>query len=603
MRPSSTYDTGTPAPPCPSPGLQALDLSTLKTMLDASIDSIMVIDEYGIIQAFNRAVMTGFGYEGHELLGRNVSMLMPDPHVSRHDTYLENYVHTGERKIIGIGREVTGRRKDGSIFPLHLSVGEFQSSGRRYFFGICHDITERVELNHRIVHMASHDALTGCLNRHQLVARINQAVATGQPFAVLFIDLNEFKAVNDNYGHRIGDRLLEMAAQRLRSALRKDDLLGRVGGDEFVACLTSIASADAALDTAQRMIRHLGEPLQIEDATVVPRASVGVSLFPEHGDNADDLINQADLAMYHVKTASREDDHEQAGVGHETAAAPAHVYIFDRTLRERSLRQHSLLARLRRAVADGALELHYQPQFDLRTLRPCGLEALLRWRDGEHGLVMPGDFLPLARRHGLMTSLSAWVLRQACQDNMQLIQAGVLDVPVAVNVGAQSINDRGFIPMVRRTLQEFGMAPDQLELEITEDMAVDFTARALHNATALVDMGVHLVMDDYGAGFSSLKQLKKLRFSKLKLDRSFIAALPDSLEDQSIVRTTLTMAHEMMIPLVAEGVETEEQLAYLREHGCEMGQGYWYARPMPLEHLVEQLRAPRSVPEPALTVS
>ena len=579
--------------PSPASGLEALDLPTLKTMLDASVDSILVIDEHGIIQAFNRAVLQDFGYEGEELIGRNVAMLMPQPHFSRHDGYLENYVRTGERKIIGIGREVTGRRKNGSLFPLHLSVGEFHSQGRRFFFGICHDITERRELNDRIMRMATYDALTGCLNRHQLVARINQAVQTQQHFAVLFMDLDEFKSINDNYGHRIGDRLLEMVAARLRGALRKDDLLGRVGGDEFVACLAHVADTGTAMDTAQRMIEQLEEPLQIEDVTVSARASIGISLFPEHGGNADELINQADLAMYHVKLALRESDQSQpASIEHEAATSLSHVHVFDRELRERSLRQHSLLTRLRRAIAEDALELHYQLQFDIRDLHPCGLEALLRWRDGERGLVMPQEFLPLARRHGLMPGLSLWVLRQACHDNMRLVRDGLLDVPMAINVSAQSINDRSFVPMVQKTLRDFGLAPEQLELEITEDMAVDFTARALRNATALVDMGVHLVMDDYGAGFSSLKHLKKLRFSKLKLDRSFIAALPDSLEDQSIVRTTLTMAHEMMIPLVAEGVETEEQLAYLREHGCEMGQGYWYARPMPLERLIDRLRAP-----------
>ncbi|HBN52592.1 MAG TPA: hypothetical protein DD456_00715 [Stenotrophomonas sp.] len=577
-------------------GLDALDLSTMKTMLDASVDSIMVIDRCGIILAYNQAVLRDFGYAGEELLGRNVSMLMPQPYRGQHDGYLDNYLRTGERKIIGIGREVTGQRKNGSQFPLHLSVGEFGSGEERYFFGICHDISEHHALAERIMHMATYDGLTGCINRQQLVARLDHVARTREQAAVLFIDLDEFKAVNDNHGHHVGDRLLEQVVARLRGELGDGDLLGRMGGDEFIACLLQGGGMAQARRTASAMVRSLEAPFQILDTTVMVGASIGISLFPEHGRNAEELISHADLAMYHIKesrTRHTPDDSQ--------SEESAHVYVFDHRLRERSAHRHALLTRLRQAIAGDGLELYYQPQFNLATLRPCGLEALLRWNDGTHGMVMPGDFIPLAYRHGLMPALNNWVLRRACSDASRLVAAGLLDVPVAVNVSAHSINDLYFIQRVADALRDSGLPPRLLELEITEDMAVDFSPQALRNIGALREMGVALVMDDYGVGFSSLIHLRRLNFSKLKLDRSFIMALPMSGEDASIVRTTLALGHELNLPIVAEGIETRQQLDFLAQHGCQMGQGYWYAWPMPMEELQAWLpeHAGRAEPAPA----
>lgn len=255
-------------------------------MLDASVDSILVIDGHGLIRAYNQAVLRDFGYGGEELLGRNISMLMPQPYREQHDGYLENYQRTGERKIIGIGREVTGQRKDGSRFPLHLSVGEFRSDGggERYFFGICHDISEHHALTERILHMATYDSLTGCINRHQMAVQLDRIAGAQVPAAVLFIDLDGFKAVNDNHGHPVGDLLLEQVAQRLRGELGEDDLLGRMGGDEFIVVLPHQRGDVAdARRVAEAMARALDTPFQIRDATVMVGASIGISLFPEHG--------------------------------------------------------------------------------------------------------------------------------------------------------------------------------------------------------------------------------------------------------------------------------------------------------------------------------
>ncbi len=578
--------------PCTS-GLEALDLQTMKTMLDASVDSIMVIDRRGSILAYNQAVLRDFGYGGEELLGRNVSMLMPQPYRTQHDGYLGNYLSTGERKIIGIGREVTGQRKDGSQFPLHLSVGEFTSGGERYFFGICHDISEHRALAERIMHMATYDDLTGCLNRHELVVQLEQITRSKRHAAVLFIDLDEFKAVNDNHGHHIGDLLLREVSMRLRDVLGNNNLLGRMGGDEFIACLLRDGDVASARDLAQTLVQALEAPFQILDATLTVGASVGISLFPEHGRTAEELISHADLAMYRIKEARHD---PEPGRNDEGPAESEHVYVFDHHLREYSAHRHALLTRLRQAIAGDALELHYQPQFDLATLRPCGLEALLRWNDEVHGTVTPGQFIPLAHKHGLMPTLNGWVLRRACADAGALLADGLLDTPVAVNISAHSINDLYFIQRVSDALRDSGLPPHLLELEVTEDMAVDFSPQALRNIAALREMGIALVMDDYGVGFSSLVHLRRLNFSKLKLDRSFVSALPASGEDASIVRTTLALGYELNLPIVAEGIETAEQLEFLRQHGCRMGQGYWYARPMPVPRLRDWLHAQAAVP-------
>lgn len=576
-----------------STGLAALDLATLRTMLDASVDSILVIDEHGTIMACNRAVPQNFGYRIDELVGRNVSMLMPRGHRDRHDGYLQNYLDTGERRIIGIGREVNGRRKDGTEFPLHLSVGEFATAEGRFFFGICHDITERRELNDRIVRMATRDSLTGCLNRHHLVERIDRISEDRQRFCVLFIDLDGFKAVNDNHGHRLGDRVLTTVAERMRATLGDADLLGRVGGDEFVAVLADVDDACAGQRHARRLLDAMGQTLRIGEVTIGMSASIGVSLFPDHGESADELINHADVAMYHAKLSARGDRQGPSGADDRSGATGDQAYVFDSKLRDRTLKHYSTLNRLRQAIEAGRLEVHYQPQFDIATLEPCGLEALVRWREDDGTLVMPGEFIPIARRHGLKPALTRLVLERACRDNVALIRAGFPALPVAVNVSANTVNDPAFLPLVQATLAATGLPPRLLEIEITEDISLGASPQTLRNALDLIGSGVQLVMDDYGAGFSSLKHLKQLRFGKIKLDRGFISALPQSVEDQSIVRATLMMTREMRIPLLAEGVESEEQLDYLRAHGCEMGQGYWYARPMPFEQLVAFLRRRR----------
>lgn len=560
----------------PSGNGKTLESTLATAIFEAAVDSILVIDSHGIVQAVNQSALEQFGFNANELVGNNVSCLMPAPHAQAHDTYIDSYCRTGERRIIGKGRETMGRRKDGSLFPLHLSVGEFEQDGRRLFVGICHDISARRRLTEHITFLATYDTLTGCVCRAPLIQSLDQALQSGAPhkrqLAVLFIDLDGFKQINDNHSHRVGDRMLKGVAERLRNGLRETDVLGRMGGDEFVAVLTLDGEPGLAEQICTRLLESLEVPFEIDELVLSVRASIGIALFPEHAQTADELINAADLAMYQAKLAGGN-----------------RAWLFDRTQREMAERTYRMLKDLREAISLGRFELHYQLQFDMRTLRPSGLEALLRWPDSERRLIQPGQFIPLALKYGLMPDIGRWVLRRACTDNASLIERGLLDVAVAVNICAPFFGQAGFVGEVLRILDDTGLPANRLELEITEDTAMSTSASVLQNAHDLKKAGIGLAMDDFGIGFSSLARLKQLQFDKLKIDRSFVDGLPDDDNDRAIVSAVLGLARSLHMRTVAEGIENRTQLTCLREGGCDQGQGFWFARPVPLEELADRL--------------
>lgn len=560
-----------------APGPDSFDVSLANALFGAAVDSILVINARGLIQTANKAALLTFGYTQQELVGQNISLLMPTQDAKAHDGYMDNYEQTGKRKIIGIGRELKGKRKNGELFPLHLSIGEFQLQGQKMFVGICHDISDRQASSERMAALATYDSLTGCINRHQFLERLTRAMdecrAKVCQIAVLFIDLDRFKQINDNHGHLVGDQLLRQAVTRLRTRLRDTDCLGRVGGDEFVVALHVENGQPDLHQLATRLIDSLAEPFKIGDRVLSVGASVGISLFPEHGQSADELVNAADIAMYQAKRSA------------------AGICLFDQSLRERTEQEYRLLGKLRNAIALNRLELHYQLQFDLQTLRPTGMEALLRWRSDEGELIPPDTFIPVARINGLMPSIGRWVVRQVCQDNLGLIHSGMLDVPAAANVCTEFFSQAELLTVVRQELANSGLPADRLELEITEDTAMDSAPQVTANASALAELGVCLAMDDFGVGFSSLGRLKTLRFNKIKIDRSFVAGLPSNDADQVIIKAILGVARELGMQCIAEGIETEQQLAWLRENGCNLGQGYWYARPVPLSELQRLLPA------------
>ncbi|WP_300678378.1 bifunctional diguanylate cyclase/phosphodiesterase [Nocardioides sp.] len=550
-----------------------LDAAALIAVFEAAVDSLIVIDERGVIQAMNTSALENFGYVEEQLLGEGIAMLMPEPDASRHDQYVAHYRATGERKILGIGREVTGRRSDGTTFPMHLSISEFRSEGQRLFLGICHDITERREFTDRISAMARIDALTGCANRSEGIRFLDDLIAApdaaAEGIALLFVDLDDFKQVNDNHGHSVGDIVLREAASRIASLVPEGGMLARMGGDEFLVVVPLEGALATASQVAERIVHEVAVPIPVESRHLRLGACVGISRYPRDADSAEELISLADIAMYDAKR------------GHRSP-----VRLFDPVLKQRAERNYATLSRLQQGIEDGAFELHYQLQFDVMTLEPTGIEALVRWRDPVRGLVAPGEWMDLALQWGLTPAIGRWVIDRACRDNARLIAEGVLDVPVAINICAPLFGERDFVDVVTSAMATHGLPVDRIELEVVESVAMTPTPVLAANVEAIRRAGISLAMDDFGTGFSSLQLLNRGTFSQLKVDRSFVGRLPGTASDRTIVSATIDLARSLGLTTVAEGVEEFEQLELLREMGCDRAQGYWYARPQPYDALV-----------------
>lgn len=562
-----------------SSAVEELALGELSyAIFEAAVDSMIVIDGRGIIHALNPAAERTFGFSRTQLMGRNVSVLMPEHEAKQHDGYLAAYAATGERKMIGKGREVTGKRKDGSIFPMHLSIGKLTVGDQKLYIGICHDTSSNKDMLEQITYMATHDSLTGCLNRNYLHSSLEKLMAEclehHLQLAVLFIDLDGFKQINDHYDHDVGDQLLASVAQRIKTQLGQQDLLARIGGDEFLVAANLSTKSDTPRQLAQRLLDALKQPFTINDIEIRVRASIGISLYPGHSCSSDQLINDADIAMYKAKLTG----------GHR-------MHFFELEQREKMDSIFQTVSRLRKAIKLNQFELHYQLQFDLATPhRPIGLEALLRWNDGDNGLVLPDVFLPLAEEYGLMPNITGWALEQACRDNKTLIDESLLSVPMAVNSCSTSFLQSDFIQRVQDVLQHTDLPAHYLEIEITESVALHNLEQAQATVLKLKDMGVRVAMDDFGTGYSSPGILKHLSVSRLKIDRSFVSSLPHSNFDVAVVKSMLIVADSVGMQVIAEGIENAAQLHCLHTLGCSQGQGYWYAKPLPLKQLKTLLK-------------
>jgi len=447
--------------------------------------------------------------------------------------------------------------------------------------GVIQDITERKAQEARIEHLAYHDSLTGLPNRAMLMDRLghalSQAQRLNQQLAVLFIDLDRFKLVNDSLGHHVGDQLLQEIARRLRATLRENDTVARVGGDEFQVVVCNVAGATDAARIAEKLMRALGEPFTLEGQELHVTASLGVSLFPRDGASGELLLKYADTALYEAKGEGR------------------NAYRFFSP--EMNAQAHGRLRLendLRRAVERGELELHYQPQLDLATGEVCAVEALVRWRHPVRGLVPPNAFIPMAEETGLVLGIGEWVLNEACRQVARWQRDGLADnvsaLRVAVNISARQLQRPGLDGAVRRALSLSGLAPECLELEITESSVMLDPLHAQSVLQSLRDLGVLLSIDDFGTGYSSLAYLKRLPLDRLKIDRSFIGGIPADSDDAAIVETIIVMTHKLGLRVIAEGVETLEQRLQLVRQGCDEMQGFLLAHPVPADELPALLK-------------
>lgn len=538
-----------------------------QAIIDNMVDGLITIDAQGNVQSFNVAAQRIFGYAKEEILGQSVRQLMPKPHADRHDAYLRNYQATGEKNIIGGAREMQGVRKDGTIFPLEIAISQIVHQGQARYVGLVNDITERKQHEANLQYLATHDALTGLPNRTLFMDRLSHEIARAQRdtglIGVLLLDLDNFKVVNDSFGHHQGDTLLIELATRLRGSLRGGDTVARLGGDEYAVMMVGVEDEAQVCNAAKRLLKVVSEPVWVNAQEFTPTTSIGYCVFPKDAQDAATLLRHADAAMYAAKAAGR-------GV----------VIAYCDEMDVVSNEHMHILARLRAAIGKGAFKLYYQPQVDTVSGRILGAEALLRWDDPELGSVSPGRFIPVAEASGQILPLGEWVIETACQQIAAWNAIG-LSLQISINLSVYQFMQKDLVNKILSACERYHCPEHLLELEITESAAMQSPELANQQLTALANAGFSLALDDFGTGYSSLARLGKLQVRKLKIDRSFIVEIPGNPMYETLVRSTISMGNEMGMKLVAEGVETEEQRAFLAKHGCTAYQGWLFSKAVP----------------------
>jgi diguanylate cyclase len=555
-------------------GRTAREASRLRALVDATFEGI-VIHAGGTIVDLNERLAELLGRGREELLGRPVlDALAPEWADEARSRFASGGTAAWEAELV---------RADGARVPVDLLGRPIEhQDGRRAHVVAVRDVSERRRAEERIRHLAHHDALTDLPNRALLADRLAQALARTRrrgggggrgTVAVLCLDLDRFKAVNDTLGHPVGDALLRVVADRLRGCVREEDTVARLGGDEFAVVQDGLDQPEGAAALAQRLIEVVGEPYEVGGHQLVVGASVGLALAPGDGDGPDELLKKADMALYRAKADGR---------GTYRSFEPA----MDAKLQARRL----LELDLRKALVAGEFVLHYQPLVDLRSGAVAGFEALLRWRRPARGTVPPGEFVPLAEEIGLIVPIGGWVLRRACADAAGWPE----EVKVAVNLSAVQFRGETLVPAVAAALAASGLRPERLELEITEGVLLRDSEATLATLRELRRLGVRIAMDDFGTGYSSLGYLRSFPFDKIKIDRSFVADVATSRDCQAIVRAVTGLADSLGIVTTAEGVETREQIEQLRAEACTEVQGYYFSPPVPAGEVAGLLSPPRS---------
>lgn len=551
-----------------------------KLILSSAPDAVLWVDEAGTILMANPACKVLTGYSDVELVGENVSIFLPIHLRERHAESMREYFTAPKPRAMGL-MDLKLMRKDGAMLPVDISLGYWDDEGTRHAIAYIRDLTERKKFEESLRHQATHDELTGLPNRWLFRLQLNQAITRarrlGLHVGVLFIDLDHFKTINDGFGHFVGDELLKQVGVRLRGVLRGNDTLARLGGDEFAILLSDLTHADEVVSVANKLLNALQEPYLLNHQHVHSGGSLGAAFFPDDAQDSDNLLRYADLAMYQAK---------QAGRG---------TYAFySKELDRRVHEDMQLHSRLKDALAEGKLKLHYQPQVDVNSGKVVGAEALLRWNDPILGQVSPARFIPVAEATGLILPLSEWVLDTACKQIATWVAAGK-PLHVAVNISAQHFAQKDLAEKINGVLERTGAQARWLGLEITESVVMTQPEKAREHIEQLVAMGCSVALDDFGTGYSSLAYLKALPVSKLKIDQSFLSGIPDDLNDVAICKAIIAVANGMGLTLVAEGVETHAQLAFLKQQGCEAYQGWLFAKamePIELAHLIENTSPP-----------
>jgi diguanylate cyclase (GGDEF)-like protein/PAS domain S-box-containing protein len=469
--------------------------------------------------------------------------------------------------------------RDGAQTPIEDSVAPIRDSNGQLLGAVVvfHDVSAARELSLRMSHLAQHDGLTDLPNRILLYDRLSQAIALARrrdrKLALLFLDLDRFKHINDSLGHAIGDRVLQVVAERLQECVRNTDTVSRQGGDEFVVLLPEVKHVQDAAVCADKILAALNQPLEIDHHRLYVSASIGIAAFPDDGGDADTLMKHADLAMYQAKDGS------------------ANAYrFFEQYMTMHAAERQSIEADLRRAIDRHEFVLRYQARINLLSEKVVGVEVLIRWNHPRRGLIAPDQFMTIAEESGFVVPLGRWVLREGCRQGRAWRDARMPPLRIAINISAVELRARDFVEGLRTILAQTGLPPDDLELEVTESALLQSSTSMVGVLQSIKDLGVHLSLDDFGTGYSSLSHVRRLPIDALKIDRSFIRDLATNLDDASVVRAMISMGRSMQLKVVAEGVETREQLECLRRYGCPEWQGYYYGQAVESDEFIRRLR-------------
>ncbi len=541
----------------------------IRAIMDTVLDAVITIDEHGIMQTANLSVERIFGYQPTELVGNNVTMLMPDPDASRHDGYLKRYLAGGGGTIIGRGREITGKRRDGTLFPAHLSVAELQIDRRRLFTGTIRDLSENKALAKRVAYLANHDPLTDLPNRTLLTDHLENALAQaridGSWVALFTIDLAGFTTINDSMGHEAGNELLCDTARRVGQIAGVNGTAARLGGDEFALVLTGIKDDPALIGLADELHQCLEQPYQVEGTEMTVPADIGVAAFPRDGGDSFDLLRNAETALHAVRRKGGD-----------------RVGFFNAGMSQAATERLTLDRSLGEALRRGQFELYYQPQVRLSDYSLIGAEALIRWRHPELGLILPDRFIPVAEENGLIVPMGAWVLRTACAQMAAWDKAGLPSFRVGVNISGRQFRDPALVDQIAAAVAEAGIDPARLDLELTESVLMVEGLGTLETLRGLDRLGMRLSIDDFGTGYSSLAYLKRFPVDTIKIDRTFVMDQEHDDDDRAIAGAIISLARSLSLKTIAEGVETEAQAVSLARQGCDEIQGYLVSKPLPV---------------------
>ena len=561
----------------------AIKLEQAATVFEYSKEGIIVTDADNKIVSVNRSFVEITGYSPEEVIGRNPNILSSG-HQSRdfYEHMWSEIAETGSWQ-----GEVWDRRKNGEVYPEALTIIRVKNVGGAVinYLAIFSDISERRLAQERIQQLAHYDVLTGLPNRVLFSDRLEQAMISAQrnhsKISLLFLDIDRFKQINDTLGHGVGDQLLQNVGQRLLECVREQDTVSRQGGDEFIVVLTDSGSEGAEL-VVEKIMQNITQPYIIDQHDLRITASIGIAVYPDHGQDCENLIKYADVAMYQAKESGR------------------NCYLhFDPVMNASSYERLQLETALRGALERDELRLFYQAQVDLQDGHVVGCEALVRWQHPSLGMLYPEKFIPLAEESGLIVAINYWVLEQAIKQYGAWRDAGVESLTMSVNLSALQFRQHNLLLQIRDLLQKYDVPASALDLELTEGILMQGVERTLATLHELTAMGVIISIDDFGTGYSSLSYLKRFPIQKLKIDQSFVRDVTTDASDATMVRTIILMAHSLRLQVIAEGVETQEQVTFLRQCGCEHAQGYYFARPVCALEFQKQLKLDKTQPRNA----